>query len=560
MTRVSARYLAKRLVYSYLIVVAILTVLFLFMKTRADSMAELTARGAGPQQGNAIRERWAAGEPIWEEFLAFQRNFQTGTFGRSVELTDQTAAVIAARVWPTLTLFGAALVVAFTLGPVVGTYLGWYRGGRLDKTVFTGGILSYSVPSFWVGFLLIWLFWVRLDVLPQQFMFPQFFDGWTVLTTIQQALRHAVLPVVTLSLVSWMGTTVVMRSMVHNEHGEEYVHLAEAKGLEDRAIMFRHVARNALIPLVTQALALLSVLIGGAIVLERVFGWRGLGDLLLFGVETGDWALVFGSFLVLGLFVIAVRFLLDVAYTRLDPRIGFGSTAGRSPAVQYPGGRRALWGAAGVVGSYLLARIVAAGRQPELFETTVNPFGGEGLAGEFDWLPDRQTSLMELGVDPASVSNADLGGAVFFNAQQVPFSMPVQAFEASGGGSGSPGRDTIASTTVKSFDVNFISAAGSPELSALLLAVPAVYALTGITATRKAADRTPLERGLGAAAQWTGCLPLVAAALFVFTFSGPNGVAAANPLYALVLAGVLYPAVCGFLGGYAAGVLTERLG
>lgn len=549
MTRVSARYLGKRLVYSYLIVVAILTVLFLFMKTRADSMAALTDRGISAQQTATIEERWAAGEPIWEEFLVFQRNFQTGTFGQSTELADQTSTIILERMWPTLTLFGAALVVAFTLGPVVGTYLGWYRGGRLDKFAFTGGIASYSVPSFWVGFLLIWLFWLRLDVLPQQFMFPQFFNDWTVVTTVHQALRHAVLPVLTLSLVSWMGATVVMRSMVHNERGEEYVHLARAKGLADRTIMFRHVARNALVALVTQSLALFSVMIGGAIVLERVFGWRGLGDSLLTGVESNDWALAFGSFFVLGLFVIAVRFLLDVAYTRLDPRIGFGSTDERTPPVRYPGGRRALWGAAAFAASYLLAWLVAAGRQSKVFETTVNPFGGNALTTEYDWLPDEETSLAELGVEPAAVSDAELGGAVLFNAHRVPFSVPIAPFD------GGP-----AETSLQSFDINFIDSVGSPELYALLLAVPAVYALTGIAATRKAGDRTPFERGLGAATQWTGCLPLVAAALFVFTFSGPNGVAAANPLYALVLAGVLYPAVCGFLGGYAAGVLTERLG
>lgn len=555
MTRVSARYLGRRLVYSYLIVVAILTVLFLFMKTRADSMAALTASGTGPQRRAAIEQRWAAGEPIWEEFLTFQANFQTGTFGRSVELTSQTATVIAERVWPTLTLFGAALVVAFTLGPVVGTYLGWYRGGRLEKAAFAGGIASYSLPSFWVGFLLVWLFWLRLGVLPQQFMFPQFFEGWTVLATVRETLRHAVLPVVTLSLVSWMGATVVMRSMVHNERGEEYVHLAEAKGLSDRTIMFRHLARNALIPLVTQSLALLSVLIGGAIVLERVFGWRGIGDLLLTGVEAGDWALVFGSFFMLGLFVIVVRFALDIVYTRLDPRIGFGSTGGESPPVRYPGGRRALWGAGGFAGSYLLARVVAAGRQRRTFEATVNPFAGDGTAGEFGWLPDRQTSLTELGVEPASVSDTDLGGAVFFNAHQVPFSIPIEGFE------GSPGPNAgIASASVKSFDINFIGTVGSPELYALMLAVPVAYALTGIAATRTAGDRTPVERGLGAATQWTGCLPLAAVALFAFTFAGPAGVATANPLYALVLAGVLYPAVCGFLGGYVAGVLTERSG
>ena len=554
-TSLSARYLGKRLVYSYLIVVAILTLLFLFMKTRAGSMAELTAQGVGPQRRAAIEERWAAGEPVWQEFLVFQRNFQTGTFGRSIELADPAFTVITERLSPTLTLFGAALVVALTLGPVVGTYLGWHRGSRLDRLAFAGGIVSYSVPAFWLGFLLIWLFWVQLDLLPQQFMFPQFVDEWTVAATIQEALRHAALPVVTLSLVSWMGTTVVMRSIVYNERDAAHVFLAEAKGLTDRTIMFRHVARNALVGLVTQSLALLSVLIGGAIVLERVFGWRGLGDLLLTGVEAGDWALVFGSFLILGVFVIAARFLLDVAYTRLDPRIGFGSTARRSPSVGYPGGRRALWGAAGFVASYLLARGVAAGRQRQLFETTVTPFAGDGLAGQFDWLPDRESSLTELGVDPASVSDTDLGGAVFFNAQQVPFSVPIEAFE----GSPSDGSARGVSAALQSFDINFISATGSPALYALMLAVPAVYALTGGLATRALTDQTPLERGRIAATQWTGCLPLVAVALFAFTFSGPAGVAAANPLYALLFAGVIYPAVCGFLGGCGAGLVARRM-
>lgn len=566
MSRFSSRYLAKRLGYSYLTVVVVISLIFMFVQTRPGSIADVMgASGMGPQKVAEMEQTWATNEPIWEQFLRFQFNYQTGNFGYSLQFETDVLDAIVRRAAPTLILFGSAFIFAFVFGPVVGAYVGWHRGTRRDKLSHISGMVTYSVPSFWLAFLLLWGFWARWDVLPARYMFTQFprFE-WTPITASRDLLIHAVLPLLALSITSWFGTMIVMRTVMINETDKAYIHLAEAKGLSDRAVMFKHAARNALIPVVTQGIVVVSFLIGGSVIIERIFSWRGLGDLLVTSIETLDLSVLFGTFFVLSLLVVFVRLCIDFAYTYLDPRVAFGQEHATrdAPPVHYPGRWKAIWGALGHLAIVACMFPIAIRRREELIGgATIRPFSGNTPA--VNWIPDRLLGPEPITdfFDPTVISDVELTTILAHNAHFSGLSLPVEVFQETGPVGNSAVDSLVLGNGIMSFQVNFLLEAPSPELLAVFLIPPVVYMMTGILATRNATDAKPLGRGLKAARQFTGTVPVVLASLYIAGFTVRTGNAAPNPLYSLILAGVIYPAVFGLLGGYVAGKLRvgERL-
>jgi len=560
MSRFSFRYLAKRLGYSYLTVVIVISMVFLFIKTRPGSLADVMgASGMGPQEYAEMEQTWAANEPIWHQFLQFQFNYQTGNLGYSAEFEAAVTDTILQRAVPTLILFGGAFIFAFVFGPVVGAYVGWHRGTRRDKFSHISGMVTYSVPSFWLAFLLLWAFWVHWDVVPARYMFTQFprFE-WTPITASRNVLKHSVLPLLALSITSWFGMMIVMRTVMINETDEAYIHLAEAKGLSDRAVMFKHAARNALIPVVTQGIIIVSFLIGGSVIIERIFSWRGLGDLLVTSIEDLDLAVLFGTFFVMSLLVVFVRLLTDFAYTYLDPRVAFGQehATRNAPPIHYPGRWKAIWGALGHLAIIACMFPIAIRRREELIgSATIRPFSGNTPA--VNWIPDRMRRPEPITdfFDPTVISDAEFTVILAHNAHFSYLSIPIEVFQETGAIGNDAVNSLVLGNGIMSFKINFLLQAESPLLLAMLLVPPLIYMFTGILATRNATDVTPLNRGLQAASQFTGAVPFVLASLWIAGFTVRTGNAAPNPLFSLVLAGVIYPAVFGLLGGYIAGKL-----
>ncbi|WP_321112863.1 ABC transporter permease [Halorussus salinisoli] len=326
MTRISGRYLAKRIVVSYITLLVIMTLLFALLRSMPGTfLGAMISPEMTAEQIARMEEVWGLNEPLWSQYLDFMINYQTGEFGMSPTRKVPVWDVIMRRLPRTLILFGAGFIVAYVVGPLVGMYLGWWRGTRKDKSIFSTALVMYSMPAFWIAWLFIWLFNYELGLLKSTYMFDKFPEfQWTIVTTMTNVLHHMALPLLSITFVGWVGSMLVMRPSMNNVTEEDYVFLAQAKGLSERTVMIKHAARNALIPVATQAIVGIAFLIDGSVIIERVFSWPGIGDLIVAAVLQQDYPIAQAAFFMLAVIIIALRLLTDVVYTYLDPRIKFG--------------------------------------------------------------------------------------------------------------------------------------------------------------------------------------------------------------------------------------------
>jgi peptide/nickel transport system permease protein len=192
-----------------------------------------------------------------------------------------------------------------------------------DHAISIAAIISYAMPLFWIGLMLILLFSIKLDWLPTSGMedAAAFYEGWERVIDIA---RHLILPAITLSLFYMALYARLMRATMLEQRGLDYVTTARAKGLAERQITLRHVVRNALLPVVTVAGVQVGGLLGGSVVVEAVFGWPGLGQLAFQSLFARDLNLLLGIFFISSCLVVIVNLIVDVIYVALDPRIRVG--------------------------------------------------------------------------------------------------------------------------------------------------------------------------------------------------------------------------------------------
>lgn len=326
MTRISGKYLAKRIVVSYLTLLVIMSLLFLLLRSMPGSFVTgMITPGMTSEQVERIRQEWGLNEPMWKQYVNFMVNYQTGNFGRSPTHKTEVWSLIVRRMPRTIVLFGSTFLIGFVIGPLVGMYLGWWRGSTKDKSIFSTSLFVYSMPAFWIAWLFIWVFNYELGWLPSAYMFTQFPEfEWNAFTVMRDVLYHIALPLMSLTFIGWVGSMLVMRPTMNNVTDEGYVFLARAKGLSERTVMIKHAARNALIPVVTGAIISLAFLIDGAVIIEQVFNWPGMGALIVDAVLNNDMPVAQATFFMIAVMVVIMRLLTDVVYTYLDPRIKFG--------------------------------------------------------------------------------------------------------------------------------------------------------------------------------------------------------------------------------------------
>lgn len=277
-----------------------------------------------PDQVAEVQTRYGLNEPLYEQYLRYLVSMFRGDWGYSYQAGLPVAETILERLPWTLLLVGTSLVIASLFGILIGAVASWYRGGWLDNTSLTSSVLLDSLPTFWLGMLLIAVFAVELRWLP---IFgavtpwgPK--SGWPYLLDI---LRHLVLPATTLTLATLSGTYLVMRYSMLDVLGQDYIRTARSKGVHERQVLLKHALRNALLPVSTVIFLNLGFLIGGATVIETVFSYPGVGTLLYQAVLNRDYPVLQGSFLMLTVSVIAANILADAVYPLLDPRVRKGS-------------------------------------------------------------------------------------------------------------------------------------------------------------------------------------------------------------------------------------------
>lgn len=259
--------------------------------------------------------------PLYRQYIDYWGDLLQGDFGYSYRQKRPIGDMLAHRLPWTLLLAGSALVLSTILGSVLGALSAWRRASALDTGLLWTMIGLNSLPSFWLGMLFIAVFAVRLGWLPAQGAVTPaaHLQGWEQIADI---VRHAILPVVTLSLLSMPDLYLTVRYTLLNVVGEDFVRTATAKGLSRNRILFGHILPNALPPIVTMAALRLGYVFGGAVVIETVFSYPGLGRLIFEAVGSRDYPVMQGAFLLFTVAVLASNVLADLLYRRLDPRLG----------------------------------------------------------------------------------------------------------------------------------------------------------------------------------------------------------------------------------------------
>ncbi|WP_432570922.1 ABC transporter permease [Kineococcus sp. SYSU DK005] len=263
---------------------------------------------------DALRERSGLDQPLAVQYLQWVSSAVTGDLGVSFRSGDPVTVLILERLPATLSLAGAAILVALLIALPLGTVSALRPRSFLDGVGTVVSQIGISVPEFWMGIMLILLFAGTLGWFPASGYVPLSEDplGW---------LRCLVLPAVTTGLVSGSVLTRFTRSSVLEALGAEHVRTARAKGLGPRAVLNWHVLRNALLPLVTVTGVQLAYLLSGVVVVEIVFAWPGLGQLALQAVQARDYPVLQGAVLLFAFVFLLLNLVVDLLYTKLDPRI-----------------------------------------------------------------------------------------------------------------------------------------------------------------------------------------------------------------------------------------------
>jgi len=316
-------YIARRLVGTLLLVVVVAALTLVLVSLAPGDTAVTLAGGAAgdPEYLADLRNRLGLDHSLAHQIGAYVSAVARGDLGFSAVQGRPVADVIAARVPATLLLAGSALAISSLSGVVLGVRAASRSGTRGDAVISLGSIASYSVPPFWLGQLLIALLAVRLRWLPAGGM--RSVGGMSGLPGVLDVARHLVLPAVTLSLPLLGLTLRTTRSSAMAVLGAPYVTAARARGVRERAVLFKHVLRNALRPVVTVVSHQLGFVLTGAILVEVIFSWPGLGRLLLSSVLNRDTPTLVGLLLALSAAVAVVNLVADVVNSALDPRVRY---------------------------------------------------------------------------------------------------------------------------------------------------------------------------------------------------------------------------------------------
>lgn len=259
-------------------------------------------------------------QPLFAQFIDYWKSVLTFDLGFSYKSGRPIVEMITERLPWTLLITVGSLMVSAVIGVILGGWSAWRRGKKSDLSMLTGMISLQSLPSFWLGMLLISVFAVQLG------WFPSFgaetpassYEGWARISDI---LEHAFLPIVTLTILSIPGVYMTMRYSMLEVLGSDFIRTARSKGASERRVLFGHVARNAIAPVVTFLAIRFAFAFGGSVIIETVFSYPGLGRLIFEAVSGRDYPVMQAAFLVFTVAVIVANLVADLLYPVLDPRM-----------------------------------------------------------------------------------------------------------------------------------------------------------------------------------------------------------------------------------------------
>lgn len=299
-------YLLSRLGRALLTILLVLTFAFFILNATGDPAILILSADAPPEAIEAFRREWGLDAPLWKQYLGYLWNLTHGEFGRSMRDGRDAWEVVAERIPITLAITIPALVIKVAIGVTGGVLAALYRNSWIDRLVMAFAVAGYTVPSFVLGLTLMLIFAVHLGWLPSAGA-----DSW----------HHAILPIATLGVAGSAVLARFTRSAMLEVLGQPYVRTGLAKGLTWRVVVTGHAFPNAAIPILTVAGFMIGSLVAGAVVVESVFAWPGVGRLLVSAVANRDLMVVQAILLLVTVTMVSANFVVDIVYGLVDPRL-----------------------------------------------------------------------------------------------------------------------------------------------------------------------------------------------------------------------------------------------
>ena len=315
-----ADYAIKRTAFAVVTVFVAVTVNFALFRLAPGSAVSNLSRvpHATPQLRLALTKQFGLDKSKGEQYLLYLKQLLHGNLGVSFANEQPVSANLRTAIGNTLPMVLLGTILAIVVGTLTGVIAAWRRGTALESVTVTTALGFYSMPTHWLGLMLVILF---AGVLPTGGMTNDFLFNPSWWTHVKDVLSHMVLPSLTLALVLFGEYTLIVRSAMLETLGEDYILTARAKGLRPWTIVRRHALRNAALPIVTLVALSLGYIVAGAILIETVFSWPGIGRAVYDAVLARDYPMLQGAFLVLTVSVVFFNLVADLLYFKLDPRI-----------------------------------------------------------------------------------------------------------------------------------------------------------------------------------------------------------------------------------------------
>jgi len=345
-------YVLKRVAFSIVLIFFVAILNFIIFELMPGNPLDIFIRpGMRDEQRQELIRMWQLDRPVWDRFATMLYNMFTGNFLNTISFFSQEpiSKELSSRVTNTLILVGASTILSMLIGIMLGVVAAYKRGGKVDSGLVLVALATYSFPTFWMGMLAILIFSIQLRWLPSGFPYPPEWAStfkssggfpppmlnWLIPGTefairipgsyeVYIRLVHLVLPLAVLTLFQYGGWLLLARASVLETITEDYVVTARAKGIKERTILFRHVLKNASLPLITSAALSFGFMLSGAIITEGVFTYRGLGSWIWEAVQVKDFPVLQAMFFIIGICVIVANFISDLLYGIIDPRIKYG--------------------------------------------------------------------------------------------------------------------------------------------------------------------------------------------------------------------------------------------
>ncbi|MBT9371284.1 ABC transporter permease [Rhizobium sp. CSW-27] len=299
-------YLLSRLLRAAVSIIMVVTFVFVVLRMSGDPAMVIMGADAPPEAIDAFRKAWGLDQPLWIQYFSFFEAIFSGELGRSMRDGRDVLSVVLERVPSTLALTVPAFLVNLVVGVPAGVYAALHRNSLIDRCVMVMAVTGFAVPSFILAMLLVLIFSVNLGWLPSAGQ-----DSWL----------NAILPIATMGFGGAALLARFTRSAMLEVLGQPYIRTASAKGLPWSAVVWRHALQNAAIPTITIIGFMLGGLVAGAVVVESVFSWPGVGRLLVISVANRDLGVVQAIVLMIAITMVAANMIVDVLYGLVDPRM-----------------------------------------------------------------------------------------------------------------------------------------------------------------------------------------------------------------------------------------------